>query len=229
MTKGKWNYGMLETKFEEARQPTNEEFMRIIEGKLNEPGSIEALFSGKILEKNEFWTFIRHRADPEQIHTICKNKVSSIQNYTHSYNFKRFHGDLALKLMGSKHKYIGIANVPEAEEYDDTELKTIMKNIEKNTPFHVAWVSKITRPDDKNTYFFLTGNVHPADVEEHKIVINKKIKALNSDIYMIQKFAHHKSHRRSAKEKISSIKENIPEDYVDQDWLKEYEYFNWNK
>ena len=229
MTKEKWNYGMLETVFEPARLPSYDEFMTLIEINLTEIGSFEPLFSGKISGKDEYWTFIRHKIEPKQIFDICKNKISNVKSYSHCYSFKRFRGELMSKIMREKHKYMGLSNLPDAKKYDEYELKELMKKIEDCTPFHVAWISKTTRADENNTYFFLTGNVHPNDLEKHRKIIDDRIKADKSEIFFIQKFGHHKSHNRSVKEKESAIKENVPEDFVDQDWLKEYEYFNWNR
>ncbi|MCK5396896.1 MAG: hypothetical protein KAJ33_01435 [Thermoplasmata archaeon] len=229
MAKEKWNYGMLEAAFESADMPSYEEYMKLIEMNLTEAGNFEPLFSGKISGKDEYWTFVRHRTEPKHTFDMCQGKMASVKSYSHCYSFKRFRGELMPKIMREKHKYMGLSNLPDAEEYDESELKELMKKIESSTPFHVAWISKTTRADENNTYFFLTGNVHPSDIEGHIRNINNRIKAIKSEIFLIQKFGHHKSHKRPVKEKESAIRDNVPEDFVDQDWLREYEYFNWNK
>ena len=229
MTKEKWNYGMLETAYEPEELPSYDGFMVLMETNLTETGNIEPLFSGKIAGKDEYWTFIRHRTEPKQTYEICNSKMPSVKSYSHCYSFKRFRGELMPRIMREKHKYMGLSNLPDAEEYDESELKELMKKIEDSTPFHVAWISKTTRPDKNNTYFFLTGNVHPTDLDGHIRNIDNRIKAIKSEIFFIQKFGHHKSHKRSVKDKENAIKDNVPEDFVDQDWLREYEYFNWNK
>ena len=229
MAKEKWNYGMIETAFAPAELPSYDEFMALIDDKLTVADSFEPLFSGKISGKDEFWTFVRHRTEPKETYEICNDRLPNVASYSHCYSFKRFRGELMPRIMGEKHKYIGLSNLPDAEKYDDSELKELMKKIEDSTPFHVAWISKTTRPDENNTYFFLTGNVHPSDLEGHIRNIDNRIKANKSEIFFIQKFGHHKSHKRSVREKEKAINDNVPEDFVDHDWLKEYEYFNWNK
>ncbi len=229
MAKEKWNYGMLEIEFTQSDVPTYDDYMGLIENNLTETGTLEPLFSGSIAGRNEFWTFVRHRVDPKVMLEFCNRKLPNVKSYSHCYSFQRFRGELLPSIMREKHKYIGIADLPEAEEFNETELKDLMKKLEASTPFHVAWISKTHRPDRMNTYYFLTGNVEPEALGAQMGAINEHIKASKSEIHFIQKFAHHKSHRKSVNEKAKAIKDHMPEDYVDHEWLKEYDYYHWSR
>lgn len=229
MAKSKWNYGMIEAAFSETEMPGYEEYMAMIESKLADTGRIEPLFSGKISGMNEYWTFVRHRIEPRVMFDFCSNKLAHIKSYNHCYSFKRFRRERMPHIMGAKHRYIGLARIPEAEEFNEEELRELMKHIEASTPFHVAWMSKTHRRDGKNAYIFLTGNVEPGDIKVQKSVIEYQIKAESAEILMIQKFGHHKSHRRPPEEKRKAIDEFMPEDFVDHEWLREYEYYHWSR
>ncbi|MDD4308150.1 MAG: hypothetical protein PHU53_05015 [Thermoplasmata archaeon] len=229
MAKDIWNYGMLETEFTASDLPSYDDYMSLIENKLTEKETVEPLFSGKIAGRNEYWTFVRHRLDPKNIEELCISKIPEVKTYSHCYSFKRFRGETMSNIFGGKHRFIGLASLPEAEEFDESELKDLMKMIEANTPFHVAWMSKTHRRDSMNAYFFLTGNVPPDEIEAHKKSIDSHIKAEKSEILLIQKFGHHKSHKRSLKEKEDAIKKFMPEEYMDHEWLQEYEYFHWSR
>lgn len=229
MVKEKWNYGMLEVAFSEKDMPSYEEYMEMVEGKLTEKGVMEPLFSGKINGSHEYWTFVKHKIEPSKVFEHCASMIPSVKNYSHCYHFKRFRSELLSNIMGGKSKYIGIARLPEADEFNDSELAEIMKKLEGSTPFHVSWISKTHRSDRNNTYFFLTGNVERGDIEKHKEIINEQLKASQSDLRFIEKMGHHKSHRKSSKEKENIIKEHMPEDYVDHEFLKEYDYYHWSR
>ncbi|MBA3045418.1 MAG: hypothetical protein KKH41_02265 [Candidatus Thermoplasmatota archaeon] len=229
MPKEQWNYGMIDIAFDESEMPSYDDFMNLVDESLTEHGKLEPLFSGKIAEKNEYWTFVRHNIDPKGMYEFCNQKLSNVKSYSHCYHFKRFRGELLSNIMGGKHRYIGLTRLPDVEEFDESELKELMKGIEENTPFHVAWISKTHRLDGKNTYFFLTGNVEPNDMEKYRISIDKHIKASKSEIFRVQKFGHHKSHRESSEDKKKAIKEYIPEDHLDHEFLREYDLFHWSK